>query len=30
MYESDCYYLKKDTKQFLFILVNHYVEILLI
>ena len=30
MYENDCYYLTKDTKQFLLILINHYVEIFLI
>ena len=30
MYENDCYYLTKDTKQFLLILINHYDEILLI
>ena len=30
MYEKYCYYLTKDAKQFLLILVNHYVEILLI
>ena len=30
MYENDCYYLTKDTKQFSLILINHYVEILLI
>ena len=29
MYENDCYYLTKDTKQFLLILINHYVKILL-
>ena len=29
-HENDCYYLTKDTKQFLIILINHYVEILLI
>ena len=26
MYENDCYYPSKDTKQFLLILINHYVE----
>ena len=30
MYGNDCYYLTKDTKQFLLILINHYVAILLI
>ena len=30
MYENDCYYFTKDTKRFLLILINHYVEILLI
>ena len=30
MYENYSYYLTKDTKQFLLLLVNHYVEILLI
>ena len=30
MYENDYYYPSKDTKEFLLILINHYVEILLI
>ena len=30
MYENDYYYPIKDTKEFLLILINHYVEILLI
>ena len=30
MYENDCYYFTKDTKRFLLILINYYVEILLI
>ena len=28
MYENDCYYLTKDTKQFLLILINYYVDII--
>ena len=28
--DNDCYYLTKDTKQLLLILINHYVETLLI
>ena len=28
--DNDCYYLTKDIKQFFRILINHYVEILLI
>ena len=30
MYKNDCYYPTKDAKQFLLILINHYVQILLI
>ena len=30
MYENDYYYPSKDTMEFLLILINHYVEILLI
>ena len=30
MYENDCCYPTKDTKEFLLILISHYVEILLI